>query len=105
MMNTFQALESKLQLAIANANQVLDSSDKADGVTADELQSAADELQKTIESVVSGGLPKAHPLVIEATNLGNSLHNEVIKRVALYVVWVLECRCVVAQHMFLRRTR
>ena len=50
-----------------------------DGITADELESAADELQKSMASVVSGGLSKSHPLVAEATKVHKSLRDRVAK--------------------------
>ena len=73
----FQALESTLGSAIKKANHVLDASVSGNGTTADELESAADELHKTTESVLSVGLGKSHPLVAEATELGNSLRSKV----------------------------
>ena len=73
----FQALESTLRSAIKKANQVLDASVSGKGTTADELESTVDELHKAIESVVSVGLGKSHPLVAKATELGNSLRSKV----------------------------
>ena len=69
-----------LKLVIAEANRVLIPSDKFDAVTTDELQSAADDLQMTIESVVSAGLSKSHPLVKEAAQLDTLLWDEGSKR-------------------------
>ena len=66
MKSDFQCSERKLKVAIAKANKVLDPSGNKNAITADELQSAADELQKTMESVVSAGLSKSHPLVAKA---------------------------------------
>ena len=65
--------------AIQKANQV--------------LESAADELHKTIESVVSAGLEKSHALVAEATELDKSLREEGSKmRVGeLHADLMLEC--------------
>ena len=63
--------------AIKTAKQVLDARASGDATTADELESAADELHKTIESVVSAGLAKSHPLVVEATELDNLLRGKV----------------------------
>ena len=62
--------------SIQKANQVLGASASGSGVTADELESAADELHKTIESAVSVGLAKSHPLVVEATEMNKSLRDE-----------------------------
>ena len=78
--------------AIKKANQVLDASASGNGITADELEIAADELQKAIESVVSAGLPKSHALVAESTELCKSLRDESSKTKvsALHVVSVLE---------------
>ena len=73
----FQALKSRLKSAIAKANQALHLSDNGNGITADELESAADELQKSMELAVSGGLPKSHPLVAEATKLDKPLRDRV----------------------------
>ena len=63
--------------AIKKANQVLDASVNGNGITADELEIAADELQKAIESVVSAGLPRSHALVAESTELDNLLRGKV----------------------------
>ena len=89
----FQAFENSLGSAIKKAKQVLDPSTNGDVITADELASAADELHETIESVVSAGLAKSHPLVVEATELDKSLRDEGSKlRVGeLYVASMLEC--------------
>ena len=73
MNNIFQVSQRELRLAIAKANRALDPSDNGDAITADELQRAADELQKTVESVVSAGLPKSNPLVVKTTNLSTVL--------------------------------
>ena len=88
----FQALES-LGSAIQKANQVLGASASGSGVTADELESAADELHKTIESVVSAGLAKSHALYAKTTELGKSLREQAteIKVSAVCVVWIFEC--------------
>ena len=79
--------------AIQKANQVLGASASGSGVTADELESAADELHKTIESAVSAGLEKSHALVAEATELEKSLRDEGSKlRVGeFHVASMLEC--------------
>ena len=68
-----------MQSAITEANQALDLSDNGDGITAVELESAADELQKNLESAVSGGLGRAHTLVAEATKVDKSLRDMVTK--------------------------
>ena len=78
-------------MAIAEANQVLNSSDNADGSTADELQRASAKLQKAVESVRSAGLSISHPLVAsaaKASELSKSLHDKgtKIKVSALHVV-------------------
>ena len=64
------------------ANRALDASDNGDGITADELKMAANELQETVESVVLAGLAESHPLVVTATALGTSLRN---KRILIQV--------------------
>ena len=66
--------------AIAQAKQVLDSSEKADTSTADKLESASVKLQKTVESVRSAGLSTSHPLVKDAAQLGKLLLDEGSKR-------------------------
>ena len=76
---SFQSLESSLESAMEKANQALDPSANGVAITADELKSAADELQKTIESVASAGLAKSHPLVVKATELGQSLRDMATK--------------------------
>ena len=86
MNNIFQVLERKLDLVVAKANHVLDPSDSGDAITADELQSTADELQKTVKSVVSAGYPKSHPRVRQATTLGKALRDKCIKVIAVYLV-------------------
>ena len=73
------------------ANQALDPSDKANGLTAAEVETAADELQKTVESVRSAGLSTSHPLVAsaaKASELSKSLRDKgtKIKVSALHVV-------------------
>ena len=73
----FQSLESSLESAMEQANQAFNLGDKADRLTADELEIMADELQKSLESVVSAGLVKSHPLVTKATALVKSLRNKV----------------------------
>ena len=65
--------------AIEKANQTLDASDKGDRLTADELEIAADELQDTVESVVSAGFMESHSLVAKATELIKSLRDKGIK--------------------------
>ena len=57
------------------ANEALNLGDKGSRLTADELEVAADELQKSLESMMSAGLAKSHPLVAEATELGKSLRD------------------------------
>ena len=83
-----QALEGKVKSAIAEAKQVLISSDKADGSTADKLQRASVKLQKAVESVRSAGLSTSHPLVKAASQLGKPLRDKgtKIKVSALHVV-------------------
>ena len=71
-----QALERSLESAINKANQALDPSDSVNVTTADDLESLADELQKAVESVVSAGLSKSHPLVVEATELDKSMRDK-----------------------------
>ena len=80
---------------ITKGNKALDLSDNGDGITADELESAADWLQKSMESVVSGGLSESHPLVAEATKVGKSLRDRVTKTKvsAVDVVSIFECMC------------
>ena len=75
-------------MAIAEANQALNSSDKADGSTADELQRASVKLQKAVESVRSAGLSPSHPLAKAASQLGKQLRDTgtKIKVSALHVV-------------------
>ena len=72
----FQALESSLGSAIQKANQVVDASANSDVMTSDERESAADNLHATIESVVSAGLGKSHPLVKKAAELEKSLRDD-----------------------------
>ena len=62
--------------AIAEANRALDQGENGDGMTADELEVAADELKKTVESVVSAGLAKLHPLAIEASKSDKSFREK-----------------------------
>ena len=83
-----QGLQGEVKSAIAEANRVLKSSDKADGSTADKLQRASVKLQKAVESVRSAGLSTSHPLVKGATQLGKSLRDKVtkIKVSAVHVV-------------------
>ena len=63
----FQALKSSLKLAITKANQAVHLSGNGDAITAEELNGAAEQLQKTTGSAVSGGLTRGHPVVAEAT--------------------------------------
>ena len=89
-----QAMESKLILVIAKVNQALDPSDNADAITADKLQSAADELQNSKKLAREAGLGDSNPHVKEATTLGKALHDKRIKLIeviAVYVVSVFEC--------------
>ena len=58
-------------LAIAEATQVLINY----AATASELRSAADDVHEAMESVVSAGLAKSHPLVKEAAQLKKSLRD------------------------------
>ena len=58
------------------AKEALDASHNSDGITAEELKSAADDLHKTVESVVPAGLAASHPLVAKATKLGTSLRDK-----------------------------
>ena len=83
-----------MQSAIAEAKQALDLSDNGDGITADELESAADELQKNLESAVSGGLWRAHTLVAEATKVYISLCGRVTKTKVSAVDVVLIFGCI-----------
>ena len=78
-----QALTHLRNLVITN--RALISSDKLDAVTSDELESAADELQKAVRSA---GLSKSHPLVKEAAQLDKPLRDKStkIKVSALHVV-------------------
>ena len=62
--------------AIQKANQVVDASANSDVMTSDERESAADNLHASIESVVSAGLGKSHPLVKKATELEKSLRDD-----------------------------
>ena len=62
--------------AIQKANQVVDASANSDVMTSDERESAADNVHATIESVVSAGLGKSHPLVKKATELEKSLRDD-----------------------------
>ena len=55
----------------------LDPSDNGEITTPDDLESLADKLQKTIESVVSAGLAKSHPHVAKATELDKALRDKV----------------------------
>ena len=84
----FQALEDRVKSAIAQARQAFDASDNGDGTTGDELERAADDLQKTIGSVRSAGLSKSHSLVKQAAQLDKPLRNKStkIKVSALHVV-------------------
>ena len=84
-----------LESALKKAKQALDPSDNGDVTTADDLESLADELQKTIESVVSAGLSKSHPLVVEATELDKSLRDMAtdIKVSVVHVGSIFECLC------------
>ena len=72
---SFQVLQSNLQAAIANAKNALVPSNQSAGITADEVQSAAVELQGTTESIVSDGLAESDRLVAEANQLSESLRN------------------------------
>ena len=84
----FQGLEELLKLVISETAQVLDASASGDGITADELEKAADALQETVESVVPAGLAESHPLVVTATDLGTSLRKKciLIQVIALHAV-------------------
>ena len=88
----FQALESSLGSAIQKANQVVDASANSDVMTSAELESAADDVHATMESVVSAGLGKSHPLVKETTELEHSLRNNgsKIKVSAAHVVLIYD---------------
>ena len=62
-------------------------------MTSDELERAADELHKTVESVASAGLGKSHPLVKKATELEKSLRDDGSKikvSAAAHVVSIFE---------------
>ena len=65
-----------MKLAIAEAKPLLDASASGNGMTSDELERAADDVHATMESVVSAGLAKSHPLVKEATQLKQSLRKK-----------------------------
>ena len=79
MKSDFQSSERKLKVAIAKANKVLDPSGNNNAITADELQSAADELQKTMEAMVSAGLSKSHTLVEQAVDIAEALRDKSTK--------------------------
>ena len=80
-----------MKSAIAKANQALIPRSNGDQITADELKSAAAKLQKTIKSVVSGGLTKSNTVVVEAKKLGTTFGeirtkvSSVHKQVGLFV--------------------
>ena len=57
------------------ANEALNLGDKGSRLTADELEVAADELQKSLESMMSASLAKSHWLVTKATELTKSLRD------------------------------
>ena len=62
--------------AIQKVNQVVDASANSDVMTfSNELERAADDVHAAMESVVSAGLGKSHPLVKEATALEKSIHD------------------------------
>ena len=84
-----------MQSAIAKAKKALTLSYNGDGITADELESAADELRKIVQSVVSGGLSKSHPLVSEATKVDTLLRNRATEPTvsAVDVVSIFEFMC------------
>ena len=65
---------------------MLNRSDKGDAMTADELEGAADELHKTIESLVCGGFGRFHSLVAEATEL-KGLLREVANKMKVGVLY------------------
>ena len=71
-------MEGKVNLAIAEATQVLNSSNIGDGISAAKLRSAADKLDK---SVASARLATSHPLVFKASQLGTSLRNKATKHI------------------------
>ena len=75
----FQALESSLKSAFVEAIETLDLINNGDKITADELQSVADALRNILESVVSGGLARSHPLIAEATKANKSFRDMVTK--------------------------
>ena len=75
----WQTLEGKVKLAIQKANQVVDASANSDVMTSAELESAADDVHATMESVVPV-LGKSHPLVKKATELKRSLRDKGSKR-------------------------
>ena len=87
----FQSLESSLESAMEQANQALNLGDKGSRLMADELEVAADELQKSLESVVSAGLAKSHPLVTKATELRKSLRDMASKTKVSTVPCGLNC--------------
>ena len=71
-------MKGKVNLAIAEATQVLNSRNLGDGITADKLRRAADKLDK---SVASARLGTSHPLVSKASQLGTSLRNKATKQI------------------------
>ena len=68
-----QVFETNLKSAITTANQLLDSSDNGDRITADTIQSVANKLQETIAPLVSVRLPELNQLVVEASGLKSTL--------------------------------
>ena len=65
-----------MKSAIAEAKPLLDSSASGNGMTSDELERAADDVHEAMESVVSAGLGKSHPLVKKATELEKTLRDD-----------------------------
>ena len=94
----FQALESSLGSVIQKANQVVDASANSDVMTSDKLESTADNVHATIESVVSAGLGKSHPLVKKAAELEKSLRDDgskiKVRAAAAHVVSIYWNDCV-----------
>ena len=81
-----------MESAIEKANEALNLGDKGSRLTADELEVAADELQKTAEVVISAAyLAKSHWLVTRATELTKSLRDMASKTKVSTVPCGLNC--------------
>ena len=68
-------LQRDLQAAIAKANTALIPRGGGDRANADELQSAAAELNTTTESIMTAGLSKSEPVIAEANKLHATLRD------------------------------